>query len=215
MKLHELDPVPVLAARQAVGPGVELMLDPNCGWSCEEALRMVDPLRTADLRWVEDAIWPPEDHQSMRRLRGAGLRVAAGENTGTLFDFARLLERTLVDVVQPDVTKVGGITEWRKLAALAEAHGVFLSPHSACYGPGFLATVHLLAAQPVPSVLECMYLSLQASSTRNSPRRSTGASRYPLSRAWVPSRTLRPSPAIASDEGAVLGRSCAEGSPSR
>ncbi len=163
VKLHELDPVPVLAARQAVGPDVELMLDPNCAWSCEEALRMVDLLRRADLRWVEDAIWPPEDHQSMRRLRRAGLRVAAGENTGTLFDFARLLERDAVDVVQPDVTKVGGITEWRKVAALAEAHGVFLSPHSACYGPGFLATVHLLAAQPVPSVLECMYLSLQAS----------------------------------------------------
>jgi D-galactarolactone cycloisomerase len=163
VKLHELDAAPVLAARRAVGLDVELMLDPNCAWSCEEALRMVDSLLPADLRWVEDAIWPPEDHQSMLRLRRAGLRVAAGENTGTLFDFARLLERDAVDVVQPDVTKVGGITEWRKVAALAEAHGVFLSPHSACYGPGFLATVHLLAAQPVPSVLECMHLRLEAS----------------------------------------------------
>ena len=162
VKLHEQDAAPVLAARDAVGPDIELMLDPNCAWSCEEALRMVDALRPADLRWVEDAIWPPEDHQSMRRLRQAGLRVAAGENTGTLFDFARLLERDAVDVVQPDVTKVGGITEWRKVAALAEAHGVFLSPHSAGYGPGFLATVHLLAAQPVPSVLECLHLRLEA-----------------------------------------------------
>ncbi|HEY2304167.1 MAG TPA: mandelate racemase/muconate lactonizing enzyme family protein, partial [Acidimicrobiales bacterium] len=162
VKLHERDAAAVLAARQAVGPNVELMLDPNCAWSCEEALRLVDRLLPTDLRWVEDAIWPPEDHRSMRRLRRAGLRVAAGENTGTLFDFARLLERDAVDVVQPDVTKVGGITEWRKVAALAEAHGVFLSPHSACFGPGFLATVHLLAAQPVPSVLECMYLRLEA-----------------------------------------------------
>jgi D-galactarolactone cycloisomerase len=163
VKLHEVAAAPVLAAREAVGPDVELMLDPNCAWTCEEALRLAPQLAPAGLRWVEDAIWPPEDHQSMARLRRAGLAVAAGENTGTLFDFARLLERDAVDVVQPDVTKVGGITEWRKVAALAEAHGVFLSPHSACYGPGFLATVHLLAAQPQPSVIERMHLHLEAS----------------------------------------------------
>ena len=162
VKLHEVTAPAVLAARDAVGPDVELMLDPNCAWSTEEALRLVGPLAPADLRWIEDAIWPPEDHESMRRLRRAGLRVAAGENTGTLFDFARLFERDAVDVAQPDVTKVGGITEWRKVAALAEAHGVFVSPHSACFGPGFLATVHLLAAQPAPSVLERMHLGLGA-----------------------------------------------------
>ena len=66
-------------------------------------------------------------------------------------------------MVQPDVTKIGGITEWRKVDALAEAHNVFLSPHSACYGPGFLATVHLLAARPEPSVLERMHLELEVS----------------------------------------------------
>ena len=162
VKLHEASPAPVLAARTAVGRDIELMLDPNCAWSCEEALRLVPELAPADLRWTEDAIWPPEDHHSMRRLRDAGLRVAAGENTGTLFDFARLFELGAVDVAQPDVTKVGGITEWRKVAALAEANGVFVSPHSACFGPGFLATVHLLAAEPTPSVLERMYLELGA-----------------------------------------------------
>jgi D-galactarolactone cycloisomerase len=146
VKLHESQLAPVLAAREAVGAEVELMLDPNCAWTCEDALRLAPELKKADLRWIEDA----------------GIRVAAGENTGTLFDFARLLERDAVDVVQPDVTKIGGITEWRKVAALAEAHGVFLSPHSCCFGPGFLATVHLLAARPEPSVLERMHLELEA-----------------------------------------------------
>jgi L-alanine-DL-glutamate epimerase-like enolase superfamily enzyme len=162
VKLHEVAPAPVLAARAAVGRDVSLMLDPNCAWSADDALRLVAQLLPAELRWTEDAIWPPEDHHSMRRLRDAGLRVAAGENTGTLFDFARLFELGAVDVAQPDVTKVGGITEWRKVAALAEANGVFVSPHSACFGPGFLATVHLLAAQPSASLLERMYLRLGA-----------------------------------------------------
>jgi L-alanine-DL-glutamate epimerase-like enolase superfamily enzyme len=162
VKLHETTVPAVLAARAAVGRDVSLMLDPNCAWSADDALRLAPQLAPADLRWTEDAIWPPEDHHSMRRLREAGLRVAAGENTGTLFDFARLFELDAVDVAQPDVTKVGGITEWRKVAALAEAHGVYVSPHSACFGPGFLATVHLLAAQPTPSLLERMYLRLGA-----------------------------------------------------
>ena len=78
VKLHEVAPAPVLAARDAVGADVELMLDPNCAWSTEHALRLVDTLAPADLRWVEDAIWPPEDHESMRQLRHAGMRVAAG-----------------------------------------------------------------------------------------------------------------------------------------
>jgi L-alanine-DL-glutamate epimerase-like enolase superfamily enzyme len=162
VKLHEVAPDAVHAARDAVGPGVSLMLDPNCAWTADEAVRLAPELVPADLRWTEDAIWPPEDHHAMRRLRDAGLRVAAGENTGTLFDFARLFELGAVDVAQPDVTKVGGITEWRKVAALAEANGVFVSPHSACFGPGFLATVQLVAAEPRPSLLERMYLRLGA-----------------------------------------------------
>jgi L-alanine-DL-glutamate epimerase-like enolase superfamily enzyme len=96
------------------------------------------------------------------RLRGAGLRTAAGENTGTLFDFRRLFELDAVDVAQPDVTKVGGVTELTKVIALAEANGVFVSPHSACYGPGFLATVHTLAALPYESVIERMQVGLSA-----------------------------------------------------
>jgi D-galactarolactone cycloisomerase len=162
LKLHEVSVDAVQAARSAVGSGIELMLDPNCAWSAEEAIRLAPRLLPFELRWTEDAVWPPEDHRSLRRLRETGLRVATGENTGTLHDFARVLAREAVDVVQPDVTKVGGITEWRKVDAVAEAHGVFVSPHSACYGPGFLATVHLLAARPEPSVLERMYLRLGA-----------------------------------------------------
>ncbi|HUP71955.1 MAG TPA: enolase C-terminal domain-like protein [Acidimicrobiales bacterium] len=60
---------------------------------------------------------PTADHESMRQLRRAGMRVAAGENTGTLFDFARLFARDAVDVAQPDVTKIGGVTELRKVGA--------------------------------------------------------------------------------------------------
>jgi L-alanine-DL-glutamate epimerase-like enolase superfamily enzyme len=163
VKLHETTVAAVEAARHAVGDDVALMLDPNCAWSAEQGLDMARDLAPFRLRWTEDAVWPPEDHHAIARLRRAGLRTAAGENTGTLFDFARLFELDAVDVAQPDVTKVGGLTELLKVVALAESHGVFVSPHSACFGPGFLATVHVIAALPYASVLERIQVGLAAS----------------------------------------------------
>jgi L-alanine-DL-glutamate epimerase-like enolase superfamily enzyme len=162
VKLHETTVAAVAAARDAVGDDVSLMLDPNCAWSAEQGLDMARDLAPFRLRWTEDAVWPPEDHYAIARLRRAGLRMAAGENTGTLYDFARLFDLDAVDVAQPDVTKVGGLTEMTKVIALAEARNVFVSPHSACYGPGFLATVHAIAAMPYDTVLERMQVGLGA-----------------------------------------------------
>ena len=68
-----------------------------------------------------------------------------------------------VDWCQPSVTKVGGITEFRAVAALAEARGVALAPHSPYFGPGFLATLHLAAANPAEVPVERFFLDLQAS----------------------------------------------------
>jgi L-alanine-DL-glutamate epimerase-like enolase superfamily enzyme len=161
IKLHERDVAAVAAAREAIGPDIELMLDTNCAWTREQALRLAPVLRPHDLRWVEDAVWPPEDHASLAELRRAGLRISAGENLGTLFDFRHLCEMNALDVAQPDATKIGGITEMWKVAALAEAYGLLLSPHNAGFGPGYLASLQVLAALPSPSVLERVYVRLE------------------------------------------------------
>ena len=92
VKLHERELGHVEAVRAAAGPDVGLMLDVNCAWTVEQALRMAGRLRALDLRWIEDAVWPPEDHGALARLRGAGLRISAGENVATLFDFRHLFE---------------------------------------------------------------------------------------------------------------------------
>jgi D-galactarolactone cycloisomerase len=162
IKLHERELAPVAAARDAVGSDVELMLDANCAWTREQALRLAPTLRQFDLRWVEDAVWPPEDHASLAELRRAGLRVSAGENVATLFDFRHLCEINAIDVAQPDATKIGGITEMWKVAALAEAYGLLFSPHNAGFGPGYLAALQVLAALPTPSVLERVYVRLDS-----------------------------------------------------
>ena len=90
--------------------------------------------------------------------------MAAGENNCTSFQFRDMLAANAVDYAQPSVTKVGGVTEFLKVATLADAAGVTLMPHSPYFGPGFLATLHLTAARGQPGALvERYHMDLEAS----------------------------------------------------
>jgi D-galactarolactone cycloisomerase len=147
IKLHQIDEASVAVAREVVGDAVELMLDTNCPWSVEEAIRIGRRLERYDLRWLEEPVWPPEDYAGLARVRAA-LRVpiASGENDATVFGLGALIAAGAADVVQPSVTKVGGLGEMRKIAALAAAQNVTFQPHSYYFGPGLSATLHLIAA---------------------------------------------------------------------
>ncbi len=164
IKIHETEVPEVRAAREGAGAGVPLMVDTNCPWTPEQARLMAVQLREFDLHWLEEPIFPPEDFVSLARLgRESGISIAAGENACTAFEFRQMFEAGAVQYAQPSVTKVGGITEMRKIAALAEAAGVALMPHSPYFGPGFLATVQFAAAQPVACLLERFFCDLEAS----------------------------------------------------
>lgn len=163
IKLHEIGVAEVQAARDAVGPEVLLMNDTNCPWSVTEALEMATALRPCSLHWLEEPIWPPEDFAGLARVRAAGVPIAAGENAGGLMDFRRMFEDGAVDVAQPSVTKIGGVTEMRKVIALGEAFGVRLVPHCAYFGPGFLASLHIAATLPGQPPLERLFVDLDAS----------------------------------------------------
>lgn len=89
--------------------------------------------------------------------------IAAGENACTSWQFAEMFGAQAVTYAQPSVTKVGGITEFLKVATLADAHHVALAPHSPYFGPGFLATLQLAAARSEPCRIERFYLKPQAS----------------------------------------------------
>lgn len=164
IKIHETEIPEVAAARRAAGGGVPLMVDTNCPWTPEEARLMAHRLSEFDLHWLEEPIFPPEDFSALARLRvRGGIPIAAGENACTSFEFSKMFDADAVDYAQPSVTKVGGITEMKKVADLAEASGVALMPHSPYFGPGFLATVQFAAAQPVEGFLERFYCDLEAS----------------------------------------------------
>jgi L-alanine-DL-glutamate epimerase-like enolase superfamily enzyme len=154
VKLHQIDVESVAVAREAVGDGVDLMLDTNCPWSVEEAIRMGRHLERYELRWLEEPVWPPEDYAGLARVRAAvRIPIAAGENDATAFGFRVLLDAGAADIVQPSVTKVGGLGEAHRIAMLAAAANVTFVPHSFYFGPGLAATLHLAAATPgVPYV---------------------------------------------------------------
>jgi L-alanine-DL-glutamate epimerase-like enolase superfamily enzyme len=164
IKLHEHSVDAVKAARDAIGADVALMNDVNCPWGVAQAIDMERALRASRLHWLEEPVWPPEDHAGLARVRNAGTTpIAAGENAAGLHDFIDMFQKGSIDIAQPSVTKIGGVTELRKIAAAAEAHAVELVPHCAYFGPGNLASIHLVAALPTDTLLENIYANLEAS----------------------------------------------------
>jgi len=163
IKLHEMTHAPVEAARAAAGDDVPIMVDVNCAWSPKQAAAMAERLAPLELHWLEEPIWPPENFAALAALRAdRGIPLASGENACTAWQFAAMFEAEAVDYAQPSVTKVGGITEFRKVAALAETANVTLAPHSPYFGPGLLATLHLIAASRDIETIERFYVDLGA-----------------------------------------------------
>jgi L-alanine-DL-glutamate epimerase-like enolase superfamily enzyme len=149
VKLHQTDLDSVRAAREVLGSEVALMLDVNCPWTPAEAIRMGRALAELDLAWLEEPVWPPEDYRALAEVRAAlATPIAAGENEATAVGFRELLVQKAADIVQPSVTKVGGLGEARKVCALAAAWNATVVPHSFYFGPGLAATLHLAAATP-------------------------------------------------------------------
>lgn len=162
LKLHEITEEAVAAARQALGPEVELMLDVNCAWDLAQALDMAHRLAPYRLKWLEEPVWPPEDVSSLARLRASSpVPLAAGENLPNAWSFGPLVNAEAVDFVQPSVTKVGGISACMQIADMARFHGLRLAPHSPYFGPGLLATLQVAAVIASVSHIECFGVELE------------------------------------------------------
>ncbi|MBV8051429.1 MAG: mandelate racemase [Acidobacteriaceae bacterium] len=123
----------VRAARQAIGPDVQLFVDANGAYSRKQALRFAEDFREYGVSWFEEPI-TSDDLDGLRLLRDrapAGMDIAAGEYGYDAFYFRRMLEAGAVDVLQADVTRCGGITGFLQAAALCIAQPLPLSAHTA------------------------------------------------------------------------------------
>jgi D-galactarolactone cycloisomerase len=165
LKIHETGRQEITAAAKLLRQrnGSSLMVDVNAPWNLQEALSAIAPLRELGLKWIEEPVWPPEDFRAAKEISASGVPVAIGENVLTPTDFARLIEGRSVDYVQPSVAKIGGISIARDIFTAANQAGVAVAPHSAYFGPGLIATFHLLAAFSSVPMIERLYCHLTES----------------------------------------------------
>ena len=163
IKLHEFYLRCIRAARHAAPAEVPLMLDINCVWDTEaEAVQFCEDVAGLNIGWVEEPIWPPEDIPAIARIRAAApVPISAGECNGTVEDFCRMFETRAVDVAQPSITKIGGMSALLEIAELAREAGVRLVPHCPYFGPGLLATLHFLAATEEAEPIEIYFADLK------------------------------------------------------
>jgi L-alanine-DL-glutamate epimerase-like enolase superfamily enzyme len=154
-KSAALDVALVAAARKAGGPDFDLMLDVGKGWtSAREGIDRARRMQEHNLYWIEEPFWP-DDYDKYAALAAAvPTPIAGGEEETTLADFERLAEKGHVEVLQPDVTRAGGISECLRVADYARRKGRRCVLHAWSTGIIKAATLHVLAAMDEAEYME-------------------------------------------------------------
>ena len=145
------------AIRREVGLEVDLMVDVHGPpWmTTRDAIALGHALEDYGLLFYEDPVAPENVEALARVADSVDLPIAAGERHPTLWGVRELIEREIIDVVQPDTGRAGGLMQMKKIAALAEAHYITMAPHDGSLGPvAEMAAVHLLATLPNFLILE-------------------------------------------------------------
>jgi L-alanine-DL-glutamate epimerase-like enolase superfamily enzyme len=133
----------VRTVREAIGPDVELMADAYMGWDVPYAIDMIHRVEEFDLKWVEEPV-VPDDLDGYSRIRAAvRTPISGGEHEFTRWGYREMLQKQAVDILQPDVNRMGGITEARKVWSLASAFNVPVIPHSTQAHNAHLIMAHL------------------------------------------------------------------------
>ncbi|MBV9053780.1 MAG: mandelate racemase/muconate lactonizing enzyme family protein [Hyphomicrobiales bacterium] len=155
------------AVRKRVGSTFELMVDCNQGWrspqdtyapwSLKDAVTVARELEKLGVYWMEEPLHRG-DRDGMRRLRDmTDLRIAGGEMTRELYEFRDLITQGALDVLQPDVALVGGITGLRRVGHMAAEHNLVFTPHTWTNGMGVMANAQLAAGMADAPFLEFPY----------------------------------------------------------
>lgn len=153
--------------REVVGPEVDLMLDVGYCWDdWQEAAQVLRRLEKFNLYFVETPLMPDDIDGYASLSQATAIPIAAGELLQTRFEFAELMDRGAVQVVQPDVGRVGGITEAFRVAKMAHERGKMIVPHCWKSGIGVAASAHLAAVSP-----NCPYFELLPAAIAESPLR--------------------------------------------
>jgi L-alanine-DL-glutamate epimerase-like enolase superfamily enzyme len=139
------------AVRKAVGDDVEIYVDANNGYYAKQAIGMARHLSEYDVKWFEEPVLADDISGLAAVARAIDIPVATGEHEYTRYGFKSLIAEGGADIVQPDVGRVGGVSEWMKVAHLAQAFNLPIAPHA-------VQLVHLHLACCIPNLKVVEYL---------------------------------------------------------
>jgi galactonate dehydratase len=141
----------VEAVRDAVGPEVELLIEMHGRFNPVTAVEIMNSLAQYKPSWYEEPV-PPENLPALKKVAEAtahlGIPIATGERIHTLFEYRELFELGAADIIQPDITHLGGLMNAKKLAAWADAYYVLMAPHNVGGPVSTAAALHLAACTP-------------------------------------------------------------------
>ena len=150
----------VQASREAIGDNMDLMLDigfiPSEDYPVTAASRLLllNEIRQFQPYWIEEPVYP-DDYEGYKMLaEKSDLRIAGGENETTRYGFKQLIEDCRLDILQPDITRCGGLTEAKRIGAMASAHHTTVIPHAWSSGIVIAASLHFVSTQPNSNLLE-------------------------------------------------------------
>jgi L-alanine-DL-glutamate epimerase-like enolase superfamily enzyme len=136
----------IRAVREACGEDLVILTDANIGYSVEDARHVMPGMDELNVAWLEEP-FAAHDYRSYRLAKTFGRTpLAAGENHYTRFEFNRVIEDGVITILQPDLSKTGGVTEALRIAAMASAYKLPIHPHSSMTGLNHAASIHFLAA---------------------------------------------------------------------
>jgi L-alanine-DL-glutamate epimerase-like enolase superfamily enzyme len=136
----------VAAIRKALGDDMVILTDANIGYTVADARTVMPGLEDHGVAWLEEP-FPAHDYRSYGLAQSfSSVPLAAGENHYTRYEFNRVLEDGAITIIQPDLSKTGGITETLRIAAMASAYKLPVHPHSSMTGLNMAATIHFLCA---------------------------------------------------------------------
>lgn len=169
-----------METRAAIGDDVGLMVDLNCAFDLSGAEQFAHDVSHCRPMWLEEPVFPPDDYEVIHELsQRIDLPLALGENVGTALEFERLLKSTSIKYAQPSAIKTGGITALLQVANAAKEHRVSLMPHSAYFGPGLLATLHVLATLEGSPIIERFYCDIPVEPCGEATRVKNGFMQVP------------------------------------
>ena len=152
----------IAAIREAVGPGIEILIDCHGRFDVATAIRLAKRLEPLRIGWFEEPV-PVESYHALRQVReNTNVPICVGERLYTRFEFVPIFESELADFIMPDVTWTGGISELKKIATMAEAYYVPISPHDASGPINVVAGAQVMMSVPNFYKLETARAKLNA-----------------------------------------------------